>query len=167
MAGAEHYRTLGARRPNVGPRAFSYTPVTCFFRSIGRSIDPDDRVRLASERDGLSRILDSFPAGNQQQIRQQLSLALLAIVAQQLLPSADGARRHPVVEIMIGTPAVRSLIRKGEDHQLYSQISTGRADGMITMEQSLAEMARLGKITRETAYAHCFRPEDPRRYLDV
>ncbi len=115
----------------------------------------------------VSRILDSFPAANQQQIRQQLSLALLAVIAQQLLPSADGLRRHPVVEIMMGTHAVRSLIRKGEDHQLYSQISTGRAEGMITMEQSLAEMARLGRITRETAYAHCFRPDDLRRYLEM
>lgn len=115
----------------------------------------------------VSRILDSFPAANQQQIRQQLSLALLAVIAQQLLPSADGTRRYPVVEIMIGTHAVRSLIRKGDDHQLYSQISTGRADGMITMEQSLAEMARLGRITRETAFAHCFRPEDLRRYLEL
>lgn len=114
----------------------------------------------------VSRILDSFPAGNQQQIRQQLSLCLLAIVAQQLLPSPDGMRRQPATEVLIGTHAVRSLIRKGDDHQIYSQISTGRSDGMMTMEQSLAEMARLGRITRETAFAHCFRPEDLRRYLE-
>ena len=113
----------------------------------------------------VSRILDSFPQGNQPQIRQQLSLAMLAIVAQQLVPAADGSGRYPAVEIMMGTPAVRNLIRKGEDHQLYTAISTGRSEGMLTMEQSLAEMVRSGRITRETASAHCFRTEDLRRYL--
>ena len=113
----------------------------------------------------VSRILDSFPLGNQPQIRQQLSLAVLAIVAQQLVPSAEGGGRYPAVEIMMGSHAVRNLIRKGEDHQLYTAISTGRAEGMITMEQSLAEMVRAGRITRETASAHCIRPEDLKRYL--
>ena len=55
---------------------------------------------------------------------------------------------------MIATDAVRALIRKGDDHQLRSQISVGRAEGMMTMEQSLAELVRAGRITRETAYAH-------------
>jgi twitching motility protein PilT len=113
----------------------------------------------------VSRILDSFPLGNQPQIRQQLSLALLAVVAQQLVPGAEGGKRYPAVEIMAATSGVRSLIRKGEDHQLYSAIGTGRSAGMMTMEQSLAEMVRAGRITQETALAHCFRPEDFKRYL--
>lgn len=113
----------------------------------------------------VSRILDSFPAANQPQIRQQLSLALLAVVAQQLVPGADGQTRWPAAEIMIATDAVRALIRKGDDHQLRSQISVGRAEGMMTMEQSLAELVRGGRITRETAFAHCFRTEDLQRYL--
>ncbi len=113
----------------------------------------------------VSRILDSFPMANQSQIRQQLSLALLAVVAQQLIPSADKTTRYPAVEILIANSGVRSLIRKGEDHQIYSAISTGRADGMITMEQSLAEMVKTGRITRETAGACCFRSEELRRYL--
>lgn len=113
----------------------------------------------------VSRVLDSFPQGNQPQIRQQLSLALLAIVAQQLVPSADGNVRYPAVEIMAATSGVRGLIRKGDDHQLYSAIATGRSSGMITMEQSLAEMVRSGRITKDTAFAHCFRSEDLKRYL--
>jgi twitching motility protein PilT len=115
----------------------------------------------------VSRILDSFPAANQSQIRQQFSLALLAIVAQQLVPSADKAIRYPAVEVLMGSSGVRSLIRKGEDHQLYSAISTGRGEGMITMEQSLAEMVRSGRISREIAAARCFRPEELRRYLQA
>ena len=118
----------------------------------------------------VSRILDSFPAANQGQIRQQFSLALLAIVAQQLVPAqsiqpSDKAMRYPAVEVMMGSSGVRSLIRKGEDHQLYSAVSTGRGEGMITMEQSLAEMVRIGRISREMAVARCFRPEELKRYL--
>jgi len=125
----------------------------------------------------VSRILDSFPLGNQPQMRQQLSLALLAVVAQQLVPSMGGSMggsmsgsmgnsgRYPVVEILKASSGVRSLIRKGEDHQIYSAISTGRSEGMVSMEQSLAEMVRSGRINRETALAHCFRPDDLLRYL--
>jgi len=113
----------------------------------------------------VSRILDSFPAGNQPQIRQQLSLAMLAVVAQQLIPSTDDRQRYPAVEIMIASHAIRNLIRRGEDHQIHTAIGTGRADGMITMEQSLAELVNTGKITRDTALAHCFRLEELRQYL--
>ncbi|WP_306597754.1 type IV pilus twitching motility protein PilT [Geothrix sp. 21YS21S-2] len=112
----------------------------------------------------VSRILDSFPMSNQPQIRQQLSLALSAIVAQQLVPSRTGAMM-PALEILHATHAVRNTIRKGDDHQLYTLISTGRADGMTTMEQSLAEMAKAGRISEETALARCFRPSEIRRYL--
>jgi twitching motility protein PilT len=112
----------------------------------------------------MARILDSFPAANQPQIRQQLSLALAAVIAQQLVPGLDGAR-WPATEIMIASDAVRALIRKGDDHQLRSQISVGRDVGMMTMEQSLAELVRWGRITRDTAYAHCYRADDLQRYL--
>jgi twitching motility protein PilT len=112
-----------------------------------------------------SRVLDSFPSGNQPQIRQQMSLALAAIIAQQLVPGVDGVSRWPATEIMIATDAVRALIRKGDDHQLRSQISVGRAEGMMTMEQSLTELVKAGRITRETAYAHGYRTDDLQRYL--
>src|ERR1041385_7848262 len=113
----------------------------------------------------VGRILDSFPAANQPQIRQQLSLALAAVVAQQLVPGLDTVSRWPATEIMIATDAVRSLIRKGDDHQLRSQVSGGRDLGMMTMEQSLADLVRAAKITRDTAFAHCFRTDDLQRYL--
>ena len=87
------------------------------------------------------------------------------MVAQQLVPTTRGAR-YPAVEILMASTGVRNLIRKGEDHQLYTAISTGRAEGMITMEQSLAEMTRSGRINRETAMAHGFRSEALSRYLE-
>jgi twitching motility protein PilT len=114
----------------------------------------------------ISRILDSFPAANQPQTRQQLSLSLTAVVAQQLVPGADGVSRFPAVEVLVATDAVRHMIRKGEDHQLRLQLSTGRAEGMRTMEQSLVELVRANRITRETAFAHCFRSDELRRHLE-
>lgn len=113
----------------------------------------------------VSRILDTFPSGYQSQIRQQLSLALLAVISQQLVRAANGAGRYPAVEILVATGATRNLIRRGDDHQLRASIETGRADGMMTMEQSLVELVRAGRISRETAFAHCYHPEDLRLHL--
>ncbi|MBW4039719.1 MAG: PilT/PilU family type 4a pilus ATPase [Acidobacteria bacterium] len=114
----------------------------------------------------MIRLLDSFPASNQNQIRQQLSLALLAVIAQQLVPSIDQATRYPALEIMIATTAVRNLIRTGQDHQIRSQISTGYTDGMSTMDQSLATLVRSRRISQETAFAHCYHPDELRALLN-
>jgi len=114
----------------------------------------------------ISRILDIFPAGHQQQIRQQLSLALLAIVAQQLVPASNGTGRYPATEVMLANFAMRNLIRQGHDHQIRSQIMIARAEGMMTMDQSLGELVRANRISRDTAFAHCHQPDDLRRHLD-
>jgi len=114
----------------------------------------------------MSRILDLLPAGHQTQMRQQLSLALLAVISQQLVPAADKTSRYPAVEIMMATSAIRNLIRTGQDHQIRSHISTGRAEGMMTMEQSLTELVRTGRILRETAFDHCYHAAELRQYLD-
>jgi len=111
------------------------------------------------------RILDIFPTSYQSQIRQQLSMALLAVISQRLVPAANGQGRHPAVEIMYASSGIRNLIRQGNDHQIRAHIETSRLDGMITMEQSLADLVRAGRITRETAYAHGFRTDDLQRYL--
>lgn len=113
----------------------------------------------------ISRILDSFPTGNRPQIRQQFSLALAAVVAQQLLPSADGNRRYPACEILIGTDAIRNLIRHGQDHQIRSQLAISRAAGMCTMEHALAERVHNAQITRNIALSHSYRPDDLRSML--
>jgi twitching motility protein PilT len=113
----------------------------------------------------MSRLLDSFPASNQSQIRQQLSLALLAVIAQQLVPAIDHVGRYPAMEVMVATTAIRNLIRTGQDHQMRSLISTGSVDGMTTMDQSLAELVRTQRISRETALAHCYHPEELRALL--
>jgi twitching motility protein PilT len=114
----------------------------------------------------MSRILDSFSANNQSQIRQQLSLALLAVIAQQLVPGLGPVGLYPAVEIMVASTGIRNLIRTGQDHQIRSQIATGRSEGMTTMDQSLAELVRTRKIARETALAHCHHPEELRLHLE-
>jgi len=69
--------------------------------------------------------------------------------------------------VLIANDAVRHIIRKGEDHLLRSQLSIGRTDGMMLMEQSLAELVQRGRIDREMAAAHCFRSDDLDRYLET
>ncbi|SFS10709.1 twitching motility protein PilT [Granulicella pectinivorans] len=113
----------------------------------------------------MSRLLDSFSGNSQSQIRQQLSLALLAVVAQQLVPAAGKTGVYPAVEVMVATHAIRNLIRTGQDHQIRSQLSTGSREGMVTMDQSLAEMVLAGRISREMAMAHCHHPEELRSHL--
>jgi twitching motility protein PilT len=113
----------------------------------------------------ISRILDIFPAGHQSQMRQQLSLALLAIITQQLVPAADASGRYPAVEILMATPAIRNLIRTAQDHQIRSQISTGRAEGMMTMEQSLVQLVSQGRVTRDAAISHCYNAVELRGYM--
>jgi len=111
------------------------------------------------------RILDIFPSGYQSQIRQQLSMALLAVISQRLLPAAGGVGRVPAVEIMLASSGIRNLIRQGHDHQIRAHIETSRADGMMTMEQSLAELVRSERVARETAFEHSHHPEELRRHL--
>ena len=111
------------------------------------------------------RILDIFPSGYQSQIRQQLSMALLAVISQRLVPAANGAGRLPAVEIMYASSGIRNLIRQGLDHQIRAHIETSRNDGMMTMEQSLAELVRTERVTRESAFEHSHHPDELRRHL--
>ncbi|RXH56481.1 type IV pilus twitching motility protein PilT [Granulicella sibirica] len=113
----------------------------------------------------MSRLVDSFPSNRQSQIRQQLSLALLAVVAQQLVSAMDHAGVYPAVEVMVATMAVRNLIRTGQDHLLRSEISTGKREGMMTMDQSLADLVHARRISRDTAMAHSYHAEELRSYL--
>jgi len=92
----------------------------------------------------VNRIIDVFPAHQQQQIKTQLSFVLSAILSQQLIPRAGKAGRALATEVLIATPAVRSLIREGKAHQIYSVIQTSQKDGMRTMNQSLAELCNKG-----------------------
>ncbi len=99
----------------------------------------------------VDRIIDVFPADQQQQIRLQLSSSLKGVVCQQLLPRADGKGRVAAREILVVTPAVANLIREGKTHQLYSAIEAGARYGMVSLDRSLANLAAKGLITAEEA----------------
>src|ERR1700751_2413614 len=99
----------------------------------------------------IDRIIDGFPSAQQGQVRSQLSVALQGIMTQTLVPTADGSGRCVAAEVLVPTPAVRNLIREAKSHQIYSVLQTGSAQGMQTMDSSLASLVRAGKITRAIA----------------
>jgi twitching motility protein PilT len=113
----------------------------------------------------IDRIIDVFPSHQQGQVRTQLSVALQGIVTQQLLPTADGSGRVVAAEVLIPTAAVRNLIREGKTHQIASVMQTGSAQGMQTMDASLASLVRAGKISIQTAESRSSTPDELRRLL--
>ncbi|HEV3457536.1 MAG TPA: PilT/PilU family type 4a pilus ATPase [Thermoanaerobaculia bacterium] len=108
----------------------------------------------------VHRIVDVFPPSQQAQIRQQLALSLHAIVAQQLVPRADGRGRIPAVELMLATFAVRHHIRSDKLEKLYNEITLGKRQGMTSFEESLALLVREGKIDLEEARVRASHPEE-------
>ena len=97
----------------------------------------------------VDRIIDVFPEGQQAQIRTMLSESLRGVIAQALLPRADGKGRVAAAEVLVNVPAVANLIREGKAFQIPSVMQTGRAQGMLTFDTSLGELVRKGAITAE------------------
>jgi twitching motility protein PilT len=115
----------------------------------------------------IHRIVDVFPAGQQAQIRQQLALALHAIVFQQLLPRADGGGRVPAIELLMATYPVRHHIRGQSLQKLYTEITLGKNHGMISFESSLASLVKSGAVTLEEARMRSARPDELESLLRV
>ena len=86
-------------------------------------------------------------------------------MTQTLLPTADGSGRCVASEVLIPTPAVRNLIRESKSHQIYSVLQTGGSHGMQTMDASLAQLVRAGKITRQLAESRAHSAEELRRLI--
>ena len=97
----------------------------------------------------VDRIIDSFPANQQNQVRQQLAATLLGVVSQRLLPRRDAKGMVAAFEVMIGTPPVAALIRDNKNHLLQSTLETSFKDGMQTMQKALEELYHQGKISME------------------
>ncbi len=108
----------------------------------------------------IDRIIDVFPPHQQQQIRQQLAMALQGVVCQTLCKTADGRGRVVAAEVLVVTPAVRNLIREGKTHQIYSVMQAGAQFGMQTLDQHLAHLLREGKITHEVGLDKAHHIED-------
>jgi len=106
----------------------------------------------------IDRIIDVFPAGQQDQIRVQLSQVLEAVLTQCLLPRKEGEGRVAAFEILLATSAVRNLIRMGKTHELPNVMQLSSKEGMQTLDQALAEMVKNQVIDRETALAKSSNP---------
>jgi twitching motility protein PilT len=111
----------------------------------------------------VDRIIDVFPAHQQQQVRIQLASALQGVVTQQLVPTVDGRGRACAAEVLVATPAVRNLIREGKTHQIYSAMQAGGKYGMQTMDQALANHVKAGTVSMAVATERCANTEDLRR----
>jgi len=106
----------------------------------------------------IDRIIDVFPAHQQQQARSQLAASLLGVISQRLLPRSNGMGRVPAFEIMLATTGIRSLIRDAKMHQALSLMETGRKVGMITMDNSIKDLYEHGIIAYDEAIRYIRQP---------
>jgi twitching motility protein PilT len=113
----------------------------------------------------VDRVIDVFPAHQQQQVRVQLAASLQGIVCQQLIPMGGGRGRKVATEVLVATPAVRNLIREGKTHQIYSAMQAGGKYGMQTMDQALAELVKRHNMPMEIALERCANADDLRRLI--
>lgn len=107
----------------------------------------------------VDRVVDVFPAGGQQQIRFQLSMTLLAVISQRLLPRDDGEGRIMAFELLKNNTAIANLIREAKTHQVLSALETGMREGMITMDRSIQDLYTKGYISFEEAQANMRNPK--------
>jgi twitching motility protein PilT len=107
----------------------------------------------------VDRLIDVFPAAQQEQVRVQIASTLQGVITQTLIPRADGNGRVAALEILIPDDAVRNLIRQAKVEQVYSIMQTGGKRGMQTLEQSLAELVARGMVSQETALSRSSRPD--------
>jgi len=116
-------------------------------------------LHTSSAAKTIDRIIDVFPAAEKDMVRSMLSESLRAVIAQTLLKKTGGGR-IAAHEIMIGTPAIRNLIREGKVAQMYSSIQTGQSAGMQTLDQNLQELVQRGLINRLDARSKAMNKED-------
>lgn len=112
----------------------------------------------------IDRVIDVFPTNQQQQIRVQLSMVLNSVVSQQLLPTLDGGLA-PAFEILEANSAIRTMIRDGKVHQIDSVIYSSSKDGMKSMDASILELYRAGKISGTVAMNYCMNPDMMKRSI--
>lgn len=122
-------------------------------------------LHTTSAASTIDRVIDVFPGGQQQQIRMQLSTTLEGVVSQTLVHKKEGTGRVCAMEILIGIPGVRNLIREGKTHQIINMIQSGGQQGMQTLNTCLQRFCRDGLITKEAAISKSSQPEELRLLL--
>ena len=116
-------------------------------------------LHTSSAAKTIDRIIDVFPAAEKDMVRSMLSESLQAVISQTLLQDKDGGGRVAAHEIMIGTPAIRNLIREDKVAQMYSAIQTGQSVGMQTLDQNLKDMLSQGQVAKEEAQRKAAQPD--------
>lgn len=122
-------------------------------------------LHTKSSPETIDRIVDIFPSDQQNQIRNQLSTLLIAIVSQRLLPVIDGKSQIPGTEILINNTAVASIIRDKKNYMIDNVLETSEESGMILFEKYLLNLCQKGIISRETAIAYSLRPREINKLL--
>jgi twitching motility protein PilT len=117
-------------------------------------------LHTSSAAKTIDRIVDVFPAAEKEMVRAMLSESMVAVISQALLKLKDGSGRVAAHEIMVGTPAIRNLIRENKVAQMYSMIQTGSQHGMQTLDQTLLELVRRNVISISEARTYAKTPEN-------
>jgi len=112
-------------------------------------------LHTQSAQDTVTRVVDVFPADQQQQVRTQLAATLQAVVCQTLCKTMDGTSRVAAVEIMICNPGIRAMIRDDKLQQIQGALQAGAKDGMQTLNAHLADLVKAGRITYQTGVENC------------
>ncbi len=117
-------------------------------------------LHTSSAAKSLDRLIDVFPAGEKDMVRAMVSESLQGVISQTLCKTVDGKGRVAALEIMLGTPAIRNLIRENKVAQMYSVMQSGLSQGMQTLDQHLSTLLRSGLIAAEEARRHARYPEN-------
>ncbi len=123
-------------------------------------------LHTSSAPEVINRIIDVFPSHQQNQVRNQLSSVLKAVITQTLIPNIDDSNRIPALEIMINTNPVASTIREGKIHMLENILVTSEKEGSILLEKYLLNLYKKGIITKENALKYAVRPEEIKKLLN-
>ena len=116
-------------------------------------------LHTSSAAKTIDRVVDVFPAAEKEMVRAMLSESIVAVISQTLLKLKDGSGRVAAHEIMVGTPAIRNLIRENKIAQMYSMIQTGSQFGMQTLDHCMTELVRRNVITVAEARQYAKTPE--------
>ena len=122
-------------------------------------------VHTNSAPESVDRIIDNFPAHQQSQVRNQISVVLKMVVTQRLLPKQGTIDRVPAVEILVNSPAVASTIREGKTFLLNNILETGESDGQLLFEKHLLSLFKAGQISKEIAFSYAIRPKELERFI--
>jgi twitching motility protein PilT len=122
-------------------------------------------LHTPSSYEAIDRLIDAFPSQHHQQVRLQLSTTLNAVIYQNLVPRSDRDGVVPAVEVLIATPAIQNLIREGKSYQMLNFVHSGQEIGMQTLDQSLIELYRSGKISHKECFSRMRTPENIKKGL--